>query len=150
MIGAGRPTWKQVLAGIAVVAAVAGIVVATAIRTRPVRLAVTSYTRLLDAANRQDLDAAQRLCTRRYLRSHPLETAAEGGIVGLPRNAHPNFQAWRQGQNVWVCPTNRVGPVYEFVLEDGSWKFDGPIGLLRGRGEFIPLDDLSERARRGS
>src|SRR5262249_19317567 len=112
-----------------------------AIWTRPIRLAVTAYTQLLGAANRQDLDAARRLCTSHYLRTHSLEPADEGGIVGLPRNAHPNFQAWRQGANIWICPTNRVGPVYQFVFEDGRWKFDGPVGLLRGRGEFLPYED---------
>ena len=68
-----------------------------------------------------------------------MRPAHEGGIVGLPRNIHKNFQAWRQGPNVWLCPTNRVGPVYQFVRESGSWRFDGPVGILRGRGEFVRL-----------
>jgi hypothetical protein len=143
------PRLKLVVAGLMVATALIAAVAGVAMRTRPVRQAVTAYTHLLGAANRQDVDAARRLCTARYLAGHHLEPAAEGGIVGLPRNAHPNFQAWRQGTSVWVCPTNRVGPVYQFVFEDGRWKFDGPVGLLRGRGEFLPQDDLTEQAAGG-
>jgi hypothetical protein len=36
---------------------------------------------------------------------------------------------------------DRVGPVYQFVYEDGRWKFDGPVGLLQGRGQFERLDE---------
>jgi hypothetical protein len=141
-LGSVRLRW--VLLGVAVVAALVAAVVVAEAWTRPVRRAVASYTALLGAANRQDIDAARRLCSARYLKAHALEPASEGGIVGLPRNIHKNFQAWRQGPNVWLCPTNRVGPVYQFVLEAGAWRFDGPVGLLRGRNEFIPNDALSE------
>jgi hypothetical protein len=131
-----------------VVGALAVLVVATLsaeiVATRPVRGAVTAYTALLSAANRQDLDALRRLCTDRYLQAHPLKLAREGGVVGLPRNIHKNFQAWRQGPNVWICPTNRVGPLYQFVFEAGAWRFDGPIGLLRSRGVVVPLTDLPD------
>ena len=41
-------------------------------------------------------------------------------------------------------PTNRVGPLYQFVFEAGAWRFDGPVGLLRGRGEVVPLADLTD------
>jgi hypothetical protein len=68
--------------------------------------------------------------------------ADEGGIVGLPRSINKNFQAWRQGPNVWICPTNRVGPVYQFVLEGDDWRFDGPVGVLRPHGEFLPAGEL--------
>ena len=105
---------------------------------------MAAYTALLDAANRQDMDAVRRLCTERYLQAHAPRPAREGGVVGLPRNIHKNFQAWRHGPHVWLCPTNRVGPLFQFVCEAGAWRFDGPIGLLRGRGEVIPLDDLTD------
>src|SRR5262249_42407773 len=78
--------------------------------TRPVRQALTTSPALLAAANRQDLDAVRRLCTRRYLEAHAPRRARAGGVVGLPRNIHPNHQAWRHGPDVWICPTNRVGP----------------------------------------
>lgn len=132
------------LIGAAVVAALAVFLVAMAIQTRPVRRAVAAYTDLIGAANRGDLAAARRLCSDRYLRTHVLRPAAEGGLVGIPRNVHPNFRAWRQGAYVWLCPTNRVGPVYQFTLEHSAWKFDGPVGLLRGRGQFVPMPELSE------
>jgi hypothetical protein len=112
------------------------------IATRPVREAVTTYTALLAAANAGDLDAVGRLCTARYLRAHPPAPAREGGVVGLPRNIHKNFRAWRHGENVWLCPTNRIGPLYQFVFEAGAWRFDGPIGILRPRGEVVPYSDL--------
>jgi hypothetical protein len=114
--------------------------------TGPVRDSVRTYTALLGAANRQDVEAARRLCSARYERTHALRPASDGGLVGLPRNSHKNFQAWRSGANVWLCPTNRVGPVYQFVRESGSWRFDGPIGLLRsgGRVDRLADGDVSE------
>ena len=124
----------------AVVAAVV-LVAAVAAWTAPVRNSIRVYTDLIVAANRQDVEAAGRLCTARYLAAHPLRPAPEGGLVGLPRNLHQNFQAWRRGPRVWLCPTNRVGPVYQFVREPAGWRFDGPVGILRGRGEFFPLPE---------
>jgi hypothetical protein len=115
-----------------------------ALWTRPVRRAVAAYTELVVAANGGDFDAARRLCSARYLATHDLVAASGGGVVGLPRSIHPNFQAWRNGADVWLCPTNRVGPVYQFVNEGGEWRFDGPVGILRGRGEFIPLSESDD------
>jgi hypothetical protein len=132
----GRRT-RPILIGAAVVAALIAALVVTGVRTRPVRQSVISFTELLAAANLQDLPRARGLCSSRYLDAHPLKPSDEGGIVGLPRNMHPNFQAWRDGPHVWICPTNRVGPVYQFAHEAGAWKFDGPVGLLRGRGQII-------------
>ena len=88
--------------------------------------------------------AARSLCSTRYLKTHPLAVAAEGGLVGIPRNINKNFKAWREGPNVWICPTNRIGPVYQFVFEDGGWRFDGPVGILRPWGEMVPMSDLPE------
>ncbi|SIO07234.1 hypothetical protein SAMN05444166_2305 [Singulisphaera sp. GP187] len=144
MIETVTARWKVVALGLAITLMIGGAVVLMAIQTRPTREAVAAYTALFTAANRQDIEAATRLCSARYLRIHPLRPADEGGIVGLPRNIHKNFQAWRQGPNIWVCPTNRVGPVYQFVRERDAWRFDGPVGLLRGRGEFFPLSDLTD------
>jgi hypothetical protein len=151
MSGTGRfGPRRAVLIGVAVVIALGAGLAATAIWTRPVRRAVATYTELISIANRPDLDAADRLdrarqlCSARYLRTHRLALAEEGGIVGLPRNIHKNFQAWRQGPNVWICPTNRIGPVYQFVPERKNWRFDGPVGVLRPRGEFVRFDDLPE------
>jgi hypothetical protein len=64
--------------------------------------------------------------------------------VGLPRNIHKNFQAWRHGKDVWICPTDRVGPIYQFVFEAGAWRFDGPVGILRARGEIVPTTGLTD------
>ncbi len=128
---------RPILIGVAVVAALIVALIVTSVRTRPVRQSVIAFTELLAAANRQDLPRARGLCSSRYLADHPLRASEEGGIVGLPRNMHPNFQAWREGPHVWICPTNRVGPIYQFILEDDAWKFDGPVGLLRGRGQII-------------
>jgi hypothetical protein len=114
--------------------------IAEFVRTGPVRGAVRSLTLLVEAANRGDLDGAARLCSSRYLERHPLELAEEAGIRGLPRSIHKNFTAWRQDQNVWICPTNRVGPVYQFQFVGERWRFDGLVGeLLPGR-EFQPTD----------
>jgi len=99
-----------------------------------IRRSVATYVRLLDAANAQDERAARALCTDRYASRNPPVASAGGGLIGLPRNIHRNFQAWRDGDDVWLCPTDRVGPVYRFVAEEGAWKFDGPAGMLRPGG----------------
>jgi hypothetical protein len=121
------------------------------ITTQPVRGALRTCSELFTIANRpgiseaERLNAARALCSRRYLQTHELKVAHEGGIVGIPRNINKNFQAWREGPNVWICPTNRIGPVYQFVFEDGRWRFDGPVGILRARGEMVRTSDLPER-----
>jgi hypothetical protein len=139
MTGVTRRAW---IIGGAIVVALGLALVAEALSTRPVRQAVAAYTALIGAANRQDLDAVRGLCSARYLETHTPGEAREGGVVGLPRSIHKNFQAWRHGPEIWICPTNRVGPLYQFVYEAGAWRFDGPVGILRGRGEIIPLSDL--------
>jgi len=108
--------------------------------------AVATYSQLIVAANRQDLIAIRLLCSDHYLETHAVRPAKEGGVVGLPRNIDKNFQAWRDGKVVYLCPTNRVGPVYRFLDEAGVWKFDGPAGVLRSGGEFLHSDggDLGE------
>lgn len=98
--------------------------------------AVASYVDLLAAVNTGDLDGVRRHCSTRYLASHAIQEAKEGGVVGMPRNIHKNFQAWRDGPDVLLCPTNRVGPVYRFVREGDAWKFDGPAGLLGPGGRM--------------
>jgi hypothetical protein len=121
------------------------------VATGPVRGALRTCAELFTLANRPNLQpderiaAARALCSRRYLQTHKLDVAEDRqGLVGIPRNLNKNFNAWREGANVWICPTNRVGPVYQFVLEDGSWRFDGPVGILRPGGEVIPMADLPE------
>jgi hypothetical protein len=111
--------------------------------TAPERNSLRAYTNLISAANRGDLPTARSLCSTHYLETHNLRLASEGGLEGLPRGLHKNFQVWRQGRTVRLCPTNRVGPVYEFVREGtgAGWKFNGPIGILKGRGEFVPIAD---------
>ena len=131
MSGEGAISWRRWAIGLAIAVGLIAAVAAWAVWTKPVRQSVTAFTELLGAANRQDIDAARRLCSDRYLNTHDLQPAAEGGIVGLPRNIHKNFQAWSHDGDVWLCPTNREGPVYQFVFEQGTWKFDGPIGLLK-------------------
>jgi hypothetical protein len=135
-----RPSWlRPVLITSAVVLVLIAVLGWEIVRTASVREAVRAYTELLGAANGQDLAAVRRLCTARYLRVHPPALAPEGGVVGLPRNIHANFQAWKHDSHVWICPTNRVGPIYQFVREGGRWRFDGPIGWLRSRNR-IELD----------
>lgn len=142
---AERPAWlKPVLIGAAVVVGIAAVIVGEVVLTAPVRRSLQTYAQLITAANRQDVDQARQLCTDRYRRTHSLETAPEGGLVGLPRNIHTNFQAWRHGANVWICPSNRVGPIYQFVYEAGAWKFDGPVGLLRPRGVIEPMPEIPD------
>ena len=101
------------------------------------RSALRTCSELFTIANRTDLPESERLtaarllCSSQYLAKHPLAFAAEGGIVGVPRNLSKNFQAWREGPNIWICTSNRVGPVYQFVFQDGVWRFDGLVAILR-------------------
>jgi hypothetical protein len=125
----------------AIVVVLVVLVAAEVAWTRPVRESVRNYTELIAAANRQDLLRARSLCTKRYLQRHPLVPAVEGGLIGLPRNIHANFQAWREGPNVWLCPSNRVGPLYQFAFEGGGWRFDGPVGLLQSRGRIVIMPE---------
>jgi hypothetical protein len=110
------------------------------VSTRPVRETMRRYSELVALGNRVDLTdadrlaAARALCSNRYVASGRLALAPEGGIAGLPRTISKNFQAWREGPNVWICPTNRIGPVYQFVRERGQWQFDGQIAMLHPGG----------------
>ncbi len=140
---------RQFVVGGCVVGALIAWLAYELVVTAPVRRAVRACSELFTVANRTDLKPEERLaqaralCSRRYLETHKLDVAAEGqGLVGIPRNFNKNFQAWRQGSDVWICPTDRIGPVYQFVREDDSWRFDGPVGLLRPHNEFIPMKDV--------
>jgi predicted amidohydrolase len=119
------------------------------VTTQPVRGAMRTCSAIFTIANRPDLtdterlDAARSLCSTRYLQAHPLVLAAEGGLSGFPRNINKNFKAWREGSNVWICPTNRIGPVYQFVFENGDWRFDGPVAILRPWGEIVRTQDIA-------
>jgi hypothetical protein len=127
-----------------------GAVAFEVVTTRPVRGAMQTLSELFTIANRPDLTDDQRLtqarslCTARYLQAHPLAVAAEGGLIGLPRNINKNFKAWRDGPDVWICPTNRIGPVYRFVFENSGWRFDGPVAILRPWGEIVRTSDLPD------
>jgi hypothetical protein len=125
---------------ISICAGVAGIA-GLAAWTASTRASVGVYTALLSAANQQDVEAATALCSSRYRASHTLRPAPDGGLIGLPRNIHKNFQVWRHSSNVWLCPTNRVGPVYQFVYERDAWRFDGPIGVLMPGNRVERLED---------
>jgi hypothetical protein len=127
-----------------------GGVVFEVVTTQPVRGAMRALSELFTLANRPDLtaderlNAARSLCTARYLEAHPLAVAAEGGLIGFPRNINKNFKAWREGPNVWICPTNRIGPVYQFVFENNGWRFDGPVAILRPWGEIMRTSELTD------
>jgi hypothetical protein len=142
-------TRSAALAAAIIVVLAAGVAFEV-VTTQPVRGAMRTCSELFTVANRTDLsesdrlNSARALCSARYLASHPLALAAEGGIVGVPRNINKNFKAWREGPNVWICPTNRVGPVYQFVLENGDWRFDGPVAILRPRGEIVRTSELTD------
>ncbi len=144
------PQIRHILIGVACIAVFVGVLAYEVVATRPVRQAVQAYSELVSLANRPDLSNEARLeavrpyFSARYLASRPIEPAQEGGLVGLPRYINKNFQAWRQGSEVWLCPSNRIGPVYRLVYEDGRWRFDGLIGLLRGKNEIVPASEMPE------
>jgi hypothetical protein len=90
-----------------------------------------------DLSDDDRLSAARSLCSARYVQAHPLAVALEGGIIGIPRNINKNFKAWREGPNIWVCPRDRTGPVYQLVFENGGWRFDGLVAYLKPWGEIV-------------
>ena len=121
--------------------------------TQPVRGALRAFSDLVAIGNRIEIPPAKRLelaralCSTGYLSRHPLALGPEGGIVGLPRAIDKNFEAWRKGPNVWICPTKRTNtlrPVYQFIREDGVWRFDGPAAILRPWGEVVPTAEMPE------
>jgi hypothetical protein len=134
--------------GILILAALAFEIIAT----QPIRGAVRTCSKLFTVANQPDLPtrerlrAASELCTARYLKQHPLEVAPEGGLVNIPRNLNKNYKAWREGPNVLICTSNRVGPIYQFVYEGDRWRFDGLAGVLGPWGQVMPASDLPEQS----
>lgn len=148
--GSGKPRtlgmlgkWGAMLAAATCVLAVLALL---ALSTRDSRAGIAAYTKLTVAVNSQKIEDVKKLCTRRFIQTHTFESAPEGGLVGFPRFIHKNFQAWREGDAVWVCPTNRIGPVYQFLKEDGEWKYDGLIGLLRSGNQMLVLPEESRQA----
>jgi len=145
---------RAAIVAVAITLIVLGVLAFEIVATRPVRGAMRTCSELLAIARTIDphqpknqvsilLEAARPLCSSRYLRTHHLAVAGEGGIVGIPRNINKDFKAWREGPNVWICPTNLGSrrPVYQFVLEDGRWRFDGPVGILYPWGEVVPMSE---------
>ncbi|WP_435017140.1 hypothetical protein TA3x_004733 [Tundrisphaera sp. TA3] len=133
----------RILLGIALASMAAGPVASGVRSLWMTRQAVASYARLIAAANAQDLDAVRAECSSRYLRDHEIRPSEGGGVADLPRNIHRNFQAWREGPDVWLCPTDRQGPVYRFIWDRDAYRFDGLAGLLRGgRVEGVAAGDF--------
>ncbi len=136
-----RSRSRQVVSALIGVAALVGLLAWEVGRTLPVRRALDVYQRLIVAGNLGDLAGVEALCSAHYRAAHPPSLAPEGGVNGLPRGLpHRNFRAWKRGKEVLVCPSGRdhPGPVYRFVQEDGgTWRFDGPVGLLYPDGRMV-------------
>ncbi len=147
-----RRTWSIVLV-VGIVALLAAGIVYEAVTTAPVRGALRVFTTLVALGNRPDLPDSERLalarslCSARYLVEKPICLSTEGGIKGFPRAIDKNYRAWREGENVWICPTKRtstIRPVYQFIYEKGEWRFDGLVAILRLGGEIIRTSDLPD------
>ncbi len=134
-----RTGLKSLVIGLLVIAAVVAICLFEINHTRSTRQSMASYYRLVLAGNRQDIETARKYCSTRFLENHSLTLAPEGGLEGLPRGIDQNYKVWKQGNNVWLCPTDLTGPIYQFVQEDSVWKFDGLVGLLRPGHVILPL-----------
>lgn len=123
------------------------------VTTAPIRGALHVFTSLVALGNRPDIPDAQRLelarslCSARFLARGPLSLNTEGGVKGFPRAIDKNYLAWREGASVWICPTKRdsaVRPVYQFILENGDWRFDGLVAILRPGGERVPATEMPD------
>ena len=137
-----RSRGVQVAVGALVVVLLIPVVVRTIGNLAVTRRAVAVYARLIASANVGNLAAVRSLCASRYLQEHPLKRSIQGGLVGFPRQIHPNYQVWREGGEVWLCPGNRVGVVVRFVAKAGVWKYAGVVGLLRSDGRIEPAGAL--------
>jgi len=136
---------RRFLLGLAILAALLGLGVFEYLRTAPIRKGVGAFTQLIQAADQGNAVLAARFCAPGYLARHPLVKNEEGGLRGLPRSIHKNYTAWRQGPNIWICPTNRFGPVFQMVPDGPLWLFDGLAGeLLPGR-EFVPAETENDQ-----
>ena len=53
-----------------------------------------------------------------------------------------------------ICTSNRVGPVYRFVNEEGRWQFDGLVGISallgRNHASVRPAAPANGLRRQGS
>ena len=141
---------RSLIIGGAVVLLLLGGIAYEIVPTQPVRGAVRTCSELFTAptaptCGRRSGSRRRGRCARGDI-SHPQAGRRRDGqgLVGVPRNLNKNFKAWREGPNVWICPTNRFGPVYQFVLEDGTWRFDGPVGILGPWGRVVPMEDVPE------
>ena len=123
------------------------------VTTAAVRGALRAFTSLVALGNRPDLpdsqrlDLARSLCSKRYLAEKPLALSDEGGLKGFPRAIDKNYLAWREGPNVWVCPTKRtntIRPVYQFINEDKEWRFDGLVAILGPSGQVVRNSDMPD------
>jgi hypothetical protein len=145
---------RGILIALAIIALLAAGLAYEIAATRPVRESTRAFSELIAIGNRparteterlQSLAAARELCSSRYLAAKPLELGPEGGIVGLPRTMQNNFMSWREAQGVWICPRKRLGPVYQFVLENGCWRFDGLVAMfVPPRGELVRVEDMPD------
>jgi hypothetical protein len=142
-----------ILLAVAALVFVGAGVVYEAVTTAPIRGALRVFTSLVALGNRLDLPESERLglarsfCSARYLAEKPLSLSPEGGIKGFPRAIDKNYLAWREGLNVWICPTKRtsaVRPVYQFIEEEGEWRFDGLVAILRRGGEVVPTEEIRD------
>jgi hypothetical protein len=142
---------RLVLISATVVLSLLGGLAYEVISTQAVRGAVRTCSELFTIANRdgltdsQRLTAARALCSSQYLQNHPLAVAPEGGIVNIPRNINMHFTAWHEGPHIWICPRDRIGPVYQFVFEDGRWRFDGLIANMDRYGQIDRAVEFAER-----
>jgi hypothetical protein len=150
MITRRTGTIVLVVAGVALLGAGLAYEVIT---TAPLRGALRVFTALVALGNRTDLPDNQRLelarslCSERYLARKPLSLSQEGGIKGFPRAIDKNYRAWREGENVWICPTKRnstIRPVYQFIFENSQWRFDGLVAILRLGGEVVPASEAPD------
>ena len=150
MITRRTGTIVLVVAGVALLGAGLAYEIVT---TAPLRGALRVFTALVALGNRTDLPDNQRLelarslCSQRFLARKPLALSQEGGIKGFPRAIDKNYRAWREGGNVWICPTNRsstIRPVYQFIHENGQWRFDGLAAILRLGGEVVRTSEMPD------
>jgi hypothetical protein len=100
-------------------------------RPTPVRESVAVFTKLVAAASRGDAELAHSYCSSR------LKTEDVAELAKLPTRFERSFKAWREGDDVLICPTDLGGTLYQFVNEGDAWKYDGPVGTMTPDGKVM-------------
>ena len=148
---------RTALISTAIVAILLAGLVFEVVTTQPVRGAMRTCSELFTIANRLELtepDAARatramlggaRRALLGSLPSHRIRWPwpPKGESSAFRATSTRTSKRGEKDRTSGSVPTNRIGPVYQFVFEDGRWRFDGLVAILGPWGEIVRTQDLT-------